>query len=197
MTFNHQYVQQISVGQQKISCSSYAPSLNRSGCCPLCQKVRVQTLDNQSVIKPMQRGHRIISQFPTRAKTIFTQRYKCLQRYSPLRISIGLAPLLIFSQPSLANARAKIVAAVVPSPASSFVRFATSWTNLAPMFWNLSFNSIDFATVTPSLVILGLPQLCSMTTFRPCNDYTHYSIKQEKFNEDAHLQHVQMLCQNA
>ena len=36
------------------------------------------------------------------------------------------------------------------------------------MFWNLSFSSTAFATVTPSFVILGLPQDCSMMTLRPC-----------------------------
>lgn len=44
----------------------------------------------------------------------------------PLRTSTGLAPLLIFSKPSFAIARARTVAHVVPSPASSLVLFATS-----------------------------------------------------------------------
>lgn len=88
-------------------------------------------------------------------------------------ISTGLAPLLILSKPSFAIVRARTVAVVVPSPASSLVLLATSWTNLAPMFWNLSFSSTAFATVTPSLVILGLPQLCSMITFRPCHRITN------------------------
>ena len=52
---------------------------------------------------------------------------------------------------------AKIVAVVVPSPASSFVLLATSLTIWAPIFSNLSCNSISFATVTPSLVVLGAP----------------------------------------
>lgn len=86
----------------------------------------------------------------------------------PLLISIGLAPLLILSNPSLAMARARTVAQVVPSPASSLVLLATSWTSLAPMFWYLSCRSMALATVTPSFVILGLPQLCSIMTFLPC-----------------------------
>lgn len=86
----------------------------------------------------------------------------------PLLISIGLAPLLILSNPSFAMARARTVAQVVPSPASSLVLFATSWTSLAPMFWYLSCRSMALATVTPSFVILGLPQLCSIMTFLPC-----------------------------
>jgi len=85
----------------------------------------------------------------------------------PRLISTGLAPLIIFSNPSLAIARANTVAVVVPSPASSLVLLATSCTSLAPMFWNLSCSSIPLATVTPSLVILGEPQLCSRMTLRP------------------------------
>lgn len=54
-------------------------------------------------------------------------------------------------------ALARMVAVVVPSPASSLVLFATLLTKLAPMFTDLSGISIAFATVTPSLVILGLP----------------------------------------
>ena len=47
------------------------------------------------------------------------------------------------------------VAVVVPSPATSLVVLATCRTSCAPRFSNLSENSTDFATVTPSLVILG------------------------------------------
>jgi len=45
---------------------------------------------------------------------------------TPLLISTGLAPLEIFSKPSLAMERANTVAAVVPSPADSLVLLATS-----------------------------------------------------------------------
>src|SRR6476659_10137965 len=62
---------------------------------------------------------------------------------------------------------ASTVAVVVPSPATSEVLDATSFTICAPMFWNLSSSSISLATVTPSLVIVGEPQLFSMTTLRP------------------------------
>jgi hypothetical protein len=54
-------------------------------------------------------------------------------------------------------ARASTVAVVVPSPATSFVLLATWRTSCAPMFMKRSLNSIDLATVTPSLVILGAP----------------------------------------
>ncbi len=52
---------------------------------------------------------------------------------------------------------ARMVAVVVPSPASSLVLEATSLTILAPMFSNLSSSSISLDTVTPSLVTLGPP----------------------------------------
>lgn len=64
-------------------------------------------------------------------------------------------------------ALAKMVAEVVPSPASSLVLEATYLTKLAPMFSNLQENSMALATVTPSLVILGPPKDYSITTFLP------------------------------
>jgi len=62
---------------------------------------------------------------------------------------------------------ARIVAVVVPSPATSEVLDATSFTIWAPMFWNRSLSSISLATVTPSLVMSGAPKLFWSTTFRP------------------------------
>src|SRR5215471_12457375 len=62
---------------------------------------------------------------------------------------------------------ASTVAVVVPSPAMSEVLEATSLTICAPMFASLSSSSISLATVTPSLVTVGDPQLFSMMTFRP------------------------------
>merc|ERR1719225_621160 len=85
----------------------------------------------------------------------------------PRLISTGLEPWVTLSKPLHAIALAKTVAVVVPSPASSLVLLATSWTSLAPMFSNLSFNSTALATVTPSLVIFGPPQEDSITTFLP------------------------------
>src|SRR5262245_42099199 len=64
-------------------------------------------------------------------------------------------------------ARARTVAVVVPSPATSEVFDATSFTICAPRFSNLSASSIALATVTPSLVDVGAPQLFSSRTFRP------------------------------
>src|SRR6516225_9227487 len=64
-------------------------------------------------------------------------------------------------------ARARMVAVVVPSPATSLVFWATALTSLAPMFSNGSGRSISFETVTPSLVTVGPPNDFSMMTFRP------------------------------
>src|SRR6266566_6628209 len=62
---------------------------------------------------------------------------------------------------------ASTVAVVVPSPATSDVLLATSLTICAPMFSSASFSSISFATVTPSLVIVGDPNFLSRMTLRP------------------------------
>ena len=59
------------------------------------------------------------------------------------------------------------MAVVVPSPATSDVLEATSLTICAPMFSTLFSSSISFATVTPSLVMVGAPNFLSITTFRP------------------------------
>ncbi|MPM67716.1 hypothetical protein SDC9_114640 [bioreactor metagenome] len=81
--------------------------------------------------------------------------------------SIGLAPAVTFFKPTPIMDCAKTVAVVVPSPASSLVLEATSFTSCAPMFWNESSNSISFATVTPSFVICGAPYFLSSITLRP------------------------------
>src|SRR5688572_634747 len=62
---------------------------------------------------------------------------------------------------------ARTVAVVVPSPATSDVLLATSLTIWAPMFSSASFKSISFATVTPSLVIVGDPNVLPRMTLRP------------------------------
>lgn len=85
----------------------------------------------------------------------------------PFLISIGLKPAIVALTPSLKIALAKTVAVVVPSPASSLVLMETCLIRLAPIFSNLSSNSIDLATVTPSLVILGYPNYYSIKTFFP------------------------------
>src|SRR5881396_1268474 len=80
---------------------------------------------------------------------------------------IGLAPAVTAFRPSRKIACASTVAVVVPSPAISEVLVATSFTIWAPMFSIESSSSISFATVTPSLVIVGFPNFLSMTTLRP------------------------------
>src|SRR5262249_537097 len=77
------------------------------------------------------------------------------------------APAATVLTPSRKMAWARTVAVVVPSPATSLVLEATSFTICAPMFSKGSFNSISFATVTPSFVIVGEPNFLSSTTFRP------------------------------
>src|SRR5205823_6867756 len=81
--------------------------------------------------------------------------------------SIGFMPAATALTPSRTIAWAKTVAVVVPSPAWSLVRLATSLTICAPMFSNLSDSSISLATVTPSLVMRGAPNDLSSTTLRP------------------------------
>ena len=81
--------------------------------------------------------------------------------------SIGFMPAATDFRPSLTMDWASTVAVVVPSPASSEAREATSLTICAPMFSNLSFSSISLATETPSLVTVGAPKDLSRITLRP------------------------------
>src|SRR6266446_6794337 len=81
--------------------------------------------------------------------------------------AVGLAPAATVLTPSRKIACASTVAVVVPSPATSEVLEATSRTICAPMFSSGSCSSISFATVTPSLVMIGAPNFFSMTAFRP------------------------------
>src|SRR3954471_8021154 len=81
--------------------------------------------------------------------------------------SIGFMPAATDFMPSRTIDWARTVAVVVPSPARSLVFDATSRSICAPIFSNLSFSSISLATVTPSLVMRGLPKLLSRTTLRP------------------------------
>src|SRR5437016_3625332 len=80
---------------------------------------------------------------------------------------IGSWPAATILAPSVKMARASTVAVVLPSPATSEVFDATSFTICAPMFSNLSASSISFATVTPSFETVGAPQDFSITTLRP------------------------------
>jgi hypothetical protein len=81
--------------------------------------------------------------------------------------SIGFMPAATAFKPSRTMAWASTVAVVVPSPATSEVWEATSFTIWAPMFMNLSLSSISLATDTPSLVTVGAPKDFSSTTLRP------------------------------
>src|SRR5688500_9734643 len=81
--------------------------------------------------------------------------------------SIGFMPAATNFMPSCTIDCARTVAVVVPSPATSEVLEATSFTICAPMFSNLSLSSISLATETPSLVTVGAPNERSSTTLRP------------------------------
>ena len=81
--------------------------------------------------------------------------------------SIGFIPAATAFKPSVRMDWASTVAVVVPSPAASEVCEETSFTICAPMFSNLSSNSISLATETPSLVMVGAPKALSSTTLRP------------------------------
>src|SRR3954468_21384532 len=85
----------------------------------------------------------------------------------PRLMSIGFMPAATYFMPSATIDCARTVAVVVPSPATSLVFEATSFTSCAPMFSNLSLSSISFATDTPSLVTVGAPKERSRTTLRP------------------------------
>ena len=84
-----------------------------------------------------------------------------------MRTAIELIPMVVCFNPSSTSACVRMVAVVVPSPASSFVLFATSLMISAPMFSNLSLRVISFAIDTPSLVMVGPPKPLSSTTLRP------------------------------
>ena len=81
--------------------------------------------------------------------------------------SMGFMPAATDFSPSARMDCASTVAVVVPSPASSEVWLATSFTICAPMFSNLSLSSTSLATDTPSLVTVGAPKDLSSTTLRP------------------------------
>ena len=87
--------------------------------------------------------------------------------FMPFLRIIGFAPAARFFIPAFTIACARTVAVVVPSPATSFVLVATSFTSWAPMFSNASSSSISFAMVTPSFVMRGAPKDLSRTTFLP------------------------------
>src|SRR5579884_416280 len=96
----------------------------------------------------------------------FSSATTALTALSMPRLSvIGSWPAATILIPSVKIARASAV--VVPSPATSEVFDATSFTICAPMFSNLSASSISLATVTPSLVTFGAPKDFSRITLRP------------------------------
>mmetsp|Transcript_13516 Transcript_13516/g.49173 ORF Transcript_13516/g.49173 Transcript_13516/m.49173 type:complete len:403 (-) Transcript_13516:219-1427(-) len=85
----------------------------------------------------------------------------------PFFKATGLKPAATACRPSFTNSRARTLAVVVPSPAASFVRPATSLISWAPAFSTGSSKSILLAIVTPSLITLGAENFSSSTTLRP------------------------------
>src|SRR6266540_684932 len=81
--------------------------------------------------------------------------------------AMGLAPAATLRMPRWTMARARTVAVVVPSPATSLVFVATSLASWAPMFSHGSSSSTSLAIVTPSLVMVGAPHFLSKTTLWP------------------------------
>src|SRR5713101_6373725 len=96
--------------------------------------------------------------------------------------SIGFMPEATNFMPSRTMAWARTVAVVVPSPATSEVLEATSFTICAPMFSNLSFSSISLATETPSLVTVGAPNERSSTTLRPLGPSVTFTASARMFS---------------
>ena len=99
----------------------------------------------------------------------------------PRLTPMGLAPAATFFMPSRMMAWANRVAVVVPSPATSLVLVATSFTSWAPMFSKGSSSSISLAMVTPSLVIKGAPYFLSNTTLRPLGPRVIFTVSARAF----------------
>ena len=115
----------------------------------------------------------------------------------PRCTATALAPVAMKRRPPLKMAAASTVAAVVPSPATSAVFLATCWTMRAPMLANGSVSSTSLATVTPSLVTWGLPQLLAITTLRPVGPMvtaTAWAIASTPFLSSACAAGVNFIC---
>ena len=85
----------------------------------------------------------------------------------PFLMLTGLAPEATDCKPNMIISLAKMEAVVVPSPAESLVRPATSLINCAPASSTGSGSSINLAIETPSLITCGTPNFSSNTTFLP------------------------------
>ncbi len=94
----------------------------------------------------------------------------------PFFRAAGDAPAATLRSPSRTRAWASTVAVVVPSPATSLVLVATSFTSWAPRFSYGSSSSTSRAMVTPSLVMVGAPNFLSMTTLRPFGPIVTFTV---------------------
>jgi len=84
----------------------------------------------------------------------------------PRLISIGFVPGHELAALAVERLRQQ-GAVVVPSPATSLVRDATSFTHLRPMFLEFFLQLDLLGDGDPSLVIVGAPNDFSMMTLRP------------------------------
>src|SRR6266536_1092418 len=105
--------------------------------------------------------------FTATATRLISSTTASTARSMPVLRIIGLAPAVTLRKPSLIMVWARIVAVVVPSPATSLVLVATSRSSCAPVFSQGSLSSISRTMVTPSLVTVGAPNFFSSTTLRP------------------------------
>ena len=89
---------------------------------------------------------------------------------TPFKIPFLISRTLVLSNLLYASFKiecANTVAVVVPSPASLTVFLAASLSKVAPIFSTGFKSIIESATVTPSLVIMGLPFASSKITHLP------------------------------
>lgn len=105
-------------------------------------RMRVQTLISAEPLT----GRALALSLPTRNSHVLSM---------PRLMLMGLAPAVTFCRPKRMSSRASTEAVVVPSPALSLVRPATSLMSWAPAFSMGSSSSMARAMDTPSLMTWG------------------------------------------
>ena len=75
------------------------------------------------------------------------------------------------------------------------LQYFLAWrTSFAPMFSTGSSSSTSLATVTPSLTILGDPNLDSSTTFLPCTQLSFLCLGSDSLQSNGRYEHVSKLA---
>ncbi len=115
---------------------------------PMALSLFAEMLATWAISTRVSQGRAIAFSAPTSASTALS---------APRFRSIGFMPAATCFMPSRTMAAASSVAVVVPSPATSDVRAATSRTICTPMFSKGSDSSISRATTTPELITMGGP----------------------------------------